>query len=235
MSRKSGRKSPKAHPPVAPATPAAAMPPPPANGKQQETPWRAIVLTAVLTACTTSLGVYLTGHYQWRQWRNEATYSIQTDLLSRRLGLVERFMRVSLRKSELASLYALRQQDLKEMQEAISRQDVAKAMLLMRQNSEDDHRFDELNSEYLTVMHMSVELFGPKTQDAVAVILKNHNPKVWETSAEERSNVIDAMSGEVLLNLADVPADTKITAAIGPIGSTRTEAKESGSLPAGNN
>lgn len=195
---------------------------PPASKNAQGTSWRTIVLTAVLTACTTSLGVYLTSRFQLRQWRSEKMYAIQADLLSRRLGLVERFIKISRHESDLASLYALKQQDLKEMQEAVSSRDVGKAWQLMRQNSEDNHRFDELNSEYLTVMTMAVELFGPKTQAAVAAILKNHNPQVWEASEEERGNVIAAMSGEVLLNLVDVPADTKVNAAIGPEGSTRT-------------
>jgi len=190
--------------------------------KEQRTPWRTMVLTALMTIFPTLLGVYVTNQYQLRQWGNEKMYTMQADLLSRRFGLVERFMKISRHESDLSSLYALRQQDLKEMQEAISNKDVAKARELMRQSSDDNHRFDELNSEYLTVMSMAVELFGPKTQAAVAVIVKNHNPQFWEASEEEKSGVVEAMSGEVLLNLVDVPAETKVMGSIGPNGSTRT-------------
>jgi len=193
-----------------------------ANKNEQGTSWRPIVLSALLTACITSLGVYLTSRYQLRQWHSEKMYTAETDLLSRRLGLVERFMKISRHQSDLMSLNALRQQDLKEMQEAVSNKDLAKVRQLMRQSSEDNHRFDELNSEYLAVMDMAVELFGPKTHAAVAVVLKNHNPQVWEASEKEQGNVVAAMTGEVLLNLGDVPADTKVSASIGPDGSTRT-------------
>ena len=46
--------------------------------------------------------------------------------------------------------------------------------------------------------------------------------QVWEASEEEKSGVVEAMSGEVLLNLVDVPAETKVMGSIGPNGSTRT-------------
>lgn len=197
-----------------------------ARANDERPAWRSIILTAiltaVLTACTTSLGIYVTSRYQLRQWHNEKMYTIEADLLSRRFGIVERFIKIANHESDLSSLYALRQQDLKDMQNAVSKGDLVKVIQFMRQNSEDNHRFDELNSEYLAVITMAVELFGPKTQKAVAVILKNHNPEVWEASEREKSDVVAAMSGELLLNLGDVPADTKVTASVGPNGSTRT-------------
>lgn len=166
------------------------------------------VVTAGLTLLATVVGIGINQYFQQNQWRREKTYTIESDLLSRRFALMDRFLKVSRRDVELSTLKFLAQNNADEIGKALKQKDVATSYKLIRDGQDDARRLDEGRAEYLAVLTLSATIFGPKTQDAIKTIMTNHNPNVWEADEQEKSAMVKAMSTELGWGLPDVPINT---------------------------
>jgi hypothetical protein len=166
------------------------------------------VVTACLTLLGTLLGIGINQHIQQGQWSREKAYTIESDLLSRRLALMDRFLKVSRRDAELSTLKLLVQNNVDEVSQALKQKNVEVSYKLIREGEDDTRRLDEGRAEYLAVLTLSAAMFGPKTQHAIQMIVKNHNPNVWEADEQEKNTMVEAMSAELGWGLPDVPIST---------------------------
>lgn len=166
------------------------------------------VLTACLTLIATLVGIGFTQHFQQNQWNREKAYTIESDLLSRRFALLDRFLKVSRRDAELSTLKLLVQNNTDEVSKALRQKDVAASYKLIKEGEDDVRHLDDGRAEYLAVLALSAATFGPKTQHAIAAILAKHNPNVWEADEDEKATMVEAMSAELGWGLPDVPIST---------------------------
>lgn len=178
----------------------------------EKTDFRKQLPNILLTFCLTLLATLLSGgfaqRFQQAQWNREKTYTIETDLLSRRFALVDRYLKVSRRDMELTTLKFLIQNNADEVNKALKRQDVTASYRLIREGQDDVRRLDEGRAEYLAVLTLSAAMFGPKTQHVIQGIISKHNPSVWEANEEEKGAMVEAMTSELGWGIPDVPINT---------------------------
>ena len=166
------------------------------------------VVTTLLTLIATVVGIVINEHLQQRHWDQEKHYTIESDLLSRRFALLDRFLKVSRRDAELSTLKFIVQYNVDQVANAAKQKDAASSYRLIRDGADETRRLDEGRAEYLAVLTLSAAIFGPKTQHAVQTIIAEHNPNVWEADEEEKDAMVEAMSSELGCGLPDVPVNT---------------------------
>jgi hypothetical protein len=166
------------------------------------------VVTTLLTLIATVVGIAINEHLQQHHWDQEKHYTIESDLLSRRFALLDRFLKVSRRDAELSTLKFLVQYNVDQVGNAAKQKDAVASYKLIRDGADETRRLDDGRAEYLAVLTLSAAIFGPKTQRAVHAIIAKHNPNVWEADEEEKSAMVEAMSSELGWGLPDVPVNT---------------------------
>lgn len=165
-----------------------------------------LIVSNLFTFVVAASGIFLSGHLQREQWKAEKYYALQSDLLTRRLGLLDRFLLVSRRQNEATVLDALLLAEAEKIKKARAENDKDAEMKILDETAETMRRIDAIKSEYLAVLQLAARLFGPMTQQAVTNIVQNHNFEVWRATEDEISAMTLALTSEALLDLGEVPA-----------------------------
>jgi hypothetical protein len=180
------------------------------TGSEFKTQLLTSVVATILTLIATVVGIGINEHLQEHHWHQEKTYTIESDLLSRRFTLLDRFLKVSRRDGELSTLKFLVQYNTDLVSNAAKLKDASTSFKLIREGTDEIRRLDDGRAEYLAVLTLSAAIFGPKTQHAVQTIIAKHNPNVWEADEEEKSAMVEAMSAEIGWGIPDVPINTNV-------------------------
>jgi hypothetical protein len=150
--------------------------------------------------------VLLSGYVQREQWKAEKYYTMQTDLLSRRLAVLDRFLRVSRRAKEALVLDRVMVNETDRLNVARQAHDLATEAQVLTETAETMRKYEDIQAEYLAVLQLGARLFGPKVRESVTTIVSRHNFEAWRSSEDEVAAMTQALSEEALLDLGDVPA-----------------------------
>lgn len=191
-----------------------------------------LVGTNVFTFAITVCSVMLSGYLAREQWRAEKSYAMQSDLLSRRLAVLDRFLRVSRRASEALILNEVMINEKARLDAAREARDVTAQAVLLNEIAETVRKYEDIQSEYFAVLQIGARLFGPKVRGVVLRFVQRYNFEAWRASEEDVAAMTQALSEEALLDLGEVPAKNGATfvARGGPAPSASTLATPSPSV-----
>lgn len=184
----------------------------------------ALIGTNLFTFAITVCRVMLSGYLAREQWKAEKSYAVQSDLLSRRLTVLDRYLRVSRRANEAFVLNQVMINEKQRLDAATAASDVAAEAVLLNEIAETMRKYEEIQAEYLAVLQLGARLFGPQVRGVVLRFVQRYNFEAWRASEGDVAAMTQALSEEALLDLGEVPAKngTTFVARGGPSPSAST-------------
>ncbi len=155
----------------------------------------------ILTLVTTLLTGWQSNERIHEEWRRNQISTVTHDILKRRLEILEKTTRY-LNKNGLFEIYEMQNNWHRERMAITAKSDVTQEEFQEQINSltENYKNYTDLHSEIATTLSLAKFYFGPKTKNAVEVLVSSSTDSTsywFKKNPQLFNNVLSAMEQEI--------------------------------------